>query len=99
MNKKTCSSRRSAISWCRSSGRRFLLRGGELAQGAAIFLGENLEEAHTIIRPLLQDFPGAPATGQLRVAVDQVLEYHLVRLAAVPQMPRELALLLGLGEH
>src|SRR5215467_5352322 len=81
------------------SGSRFLLGGGEVAQRAAVFLREDLDKARPILGPFLEDFLGASAARERRVALDQFLEDRLVGAAEVPQMPGEPALLLGLGEN
>src|SRR6266516_4837204 len=77
---------------------RLAFRRGELAEGAPVFLGEDLHETRTVLRPFFEDLPGAAAVRELGVPLDHVFQDHLVCLTLVPELVGELALLLGLGK-
>src|SRR6266705_2505689 len=77
---------------------RLAFRRGELAEGAPVFLGKDLHETRTVLRPFFEDLPGAAAVRELGVPLDHVFQDHLVCLTLVPELVGELALLLGLGK-
>src|SRR5262249_24614867 len=66
---------------------------------AAVRPREDLDEARAIVRPLLEDFLRAPAAREPRVTLDEVFEYRFIGFAPMPEVARELPLLLGVREH
>ena len=72
---------------------------GELAQRAAIFLRKHLDELGAVARPVGENLLRPLGARVSRVVLHQLPEQRFVGGLVVPELARQLRLLLGLGQQ